>query len=417
MKRLLLLLIMGCVLANGMAQPLKRVKPEQAGMDSKRLMLADSALIDAIERQDIPGAVLAVVRHGKMVWLKAFGNRQVYPDTLPMTTSTIFDMASCSKSMSTAICTMILEERGKIRLIDPVNRYIPGFENWKDENGEETTIRIKHLLTHTSGLHAYVGVASVGKQVGFANPKGFMEYLCHMKRDYEPATHFQYSCLNFVTLQNIIQNISGQSLRQFAQENIFKPLGMKHTDYIPTQQDANGRWVPAGKPVWAKEGEKWLDRVAPTEKQKDGSVLHGVVHDPLACQLNAGISGNAGVFTTADDIAILCAALQNGGEWNGHRILSPQTIKMMRTVPSDLAQFGRALGWDCTSAYASNKGDIFSQQAYCHTGYTGTSIVIDPETDTSVILLMHAVHPVDDKSTVRLRSVVANAVAGSITAK
>lgn len=415
MKRIFLLSLATLFAMVSFAQPLKKVRPEKVGLDSRQLRYADEAIENYIHQGEIPGAVLAVVRHGKMAYLKAYGNRQVYPDTLPMTTNTIFDMASCSKSMSTAISTMILIERGRIRLIDPVSRYIPGFEGWKSEDGKESRdINIMHLLTHCSGLHPYLGVASVAKEYGSPNPAGLMEYISHMKRDFKPTTDFQYSCLNFVTLQNIIQNVSGQSLRDFAQENIFRPLGMHHTDYLPCAPDASGKWQNTSLPVWAEEGKDWKEFVAPETCIGPESVDKGMVHDPLARLLNGGISGNAGIFTTADDIAVLCAALQNGGEWNGHRILAPQTVKTMRTVPDEVSSLGRALGWDSYSDYSGNKGDLFSPSTYCHTGFTGTSIVIDPETDTSVILLINAVHPDEGHAVSRLRSAVSNAVAASI---
>ncbi len=169
---------------------------------------------------------------------------------------------------------------------------------------------------------------------------------------------------------------------------------MIHTDYNPTGETL----------AWT----------APTEKQEGGSVLLGKVHDPLARIMNGGISGNAGVFSNAEDLSILAAALQNGGELNGVRILSPQTALAMRTVPKGYEKFGRTLGWDANSSYASNNGDLFSKSTYGHTGYTGTSIIIDPETDTSVILLAHRVHPEDKGGVVRLRALVANIVAGAI---
>ena len=353
------------------AQPLQRVAPEQVGMDSRKLMYADEAIETAIANKDIPGAVLAVVRNGKMAYLKAYGNKRIYPSVEPMTTNTIFDMASCSKSMSTAVCTMILAEHGKLRMLDPVSLYIPNFKNWESADGKEKkVIRIADLMTHTSGLPPYAPVGELEKQYGSPNPDGLMEYIATCKRDFKPQTDFQYSCLNFITLQHIIETISGQSLRDFARENIFDVLGMEHTD--------------------------------------------GQVHDPLARIMNGGISGNAGVFSCAEDIAVLCAALQNGGEWNGRRILSPLGVKTMRTVPRATASLGRTLGWDCFTAYASNNGDLFGPNTYSHTGYTGTSIVIDPDNDTSVILLINAVHPEDGHSVVRLRSLVANAVAASI---
>lgn len=416
MKKLLSLFITLCCAIIAIAQPLQRVAPEQVGMDSRRLMYADEIINSAVANEEIPGAVLAIVKDGKMAYLKAYGNKRVYPHKEPMTTETIFDMASCSKTMSTAVCTMILVERGKIRLSDAVSVYLPGFENWTSEDGKEKkTIRVADLLTHTSGLPSYGPTAKLEEQYGSPHPEGLMEYIKTCKRQFKPQTDYSYSCLNFITLQNIIEKVSGQSLREFARENLFDVLGMNHTDYLPTVRDKKGNWINTSDAHWASmtEGD-WHSLIAPTEKQANGQVLLGQVHDPLARIMNGGISGNAGVFSCAEDIAVLCAALQNGGEWNGRRILSPQTVKAMRTVPrGDVAQFGRTLGWDNSSGYASNQGDLFGWNTYGHTGYTGTSIIIDPDNNTSVILLINAVHPVDGKGVVRLRSLVANAVAGA----
>lgn len=416
MKHILSTLILFALALQASAQPLQRVAPEQVGMDSRKLMYADQAIEQAIADKNIPGAVLAVVRGGKMAYLKAYGNKRIYPNVEPMTVNTIFDMASCSKSMSTAVCTMILAEQGKLRMLDPVSMYIPNFKSWESEDGKsKKTIRIADLMTHSSGLPPYAPAAELEKKYGSPNPDGLMEYIATCKRDFEPQTDFQYSCLNFITLQHIIETISGKSLREFARENLFDVLGMDHTDYLPCQRGKSGKWSNTADAHWANltEGD-WHSLIAPTEKQPDGQVLCGQVHDPLARVLNGGISGNAGVFSCAEDIAVLCAALQNGGEWNGHRILSPLGVKAMRTVPRATATLGRTLGWDNFTAYASNNGDLFSPNTYSHTGYTGTSIVIDPDNDTSVIFLINAVHPEDGHSTVRLRSLVANAVAASI---
>ena len=417
MKKLLSLIITLCCVQAISAQSLQRVAPEQVGMDSRRLMYTDELIEAAIANEEIPGAVLAVVKDGKMAYLKAYGNKRIYPHAEPMTTGTVFDMASCSKTMSTAICTWILVERGKIRLSDAVSVYIPGFQNWESEDGKEKkTIRVADLLTHTSGLPSYGPTAQLEKQYGSPSPEGMMEYIKTCKRRFKPQTDCSYSCLNFITLQNIIEKVSGQTLREFARENLFDVLGMDFTDYLPTVRDKKGNWINTSDAHWAKlvEGD-WHDVIAPTEKQENGQVLLGQVHDPLARVMNGGISGNAGLFSRAEDIAILCAALQNGGEWNGRRILSPQGVKAMRTVPrGEVAQFGRTLGWDNSSGYASNQGDMFGWNTYGHTGYTGTSIIMDPDNNTSVILLINSVHPVDGKGVVRLRSLVANTVAASI---
>ncbi|GHV13869.1 hypothetical protein FACS1894169_01730 [Bacteroidia bacterium] len=388
---LLILLIAGC---NLYAQ-LSVVSPQKAGLDKQKLAYVDVVVQQSIQKGEIPGAVLAVVRHKKIAYLKAYGNKQVYPDTIAMTTNTVFDLASVSKSVSTAISTMILLERGQIRLRDNVSLYIPGFQPWTDpDSGRKKNIRIIDLLTHTSGLPPYASVEELKKEYTMPNPDGLITHISKVKRNNEPSTVFDYSCLNFITLQRIIETVSGMSLQNFAKQNIFIPLAMRHTDYNPT-------------------GET-LDWVAPTQKQADGSVLKGKVHDPLAGIVNGGVSGNAGVFSNAEDLAVLTAMLLNNGEVKGVRILSPLTVKTLRSVPRGFEKFGRALGWDVYSGYA-NDGDIFDVSAYGHTGYTGTSITIDPESDTAVILLTNRVHPEDKGAVSRLREVVANVVAASIT--
>ena len=393
MKSIVFFLFCACVLISS-AQHLPIVLPEQVGLDSRQLAYADSALNREIADKNIPGAVLAIVRHGKMAYLKAYGNRSVYPNVEKMTTETIFDMASCSKPVGTATCAMKLLEQGSFRLLDPVNRYIPEFKNWKQGTRNEETIRIIHLLTHTSGLPAYAYVPDMVKKYGSPNPKGMMEHISTCRRDTCPEIRMRYSCLNFITLQNIIQNITGQTLKEYARKNIFEPLGMYNTCYQPA--------------------DSLLPIIAPTEKQKDGSVLRGKVHDPLARVMNDGISGNAGLFTCAEDLGIYIAMLLNGGEWNGVRILSPQTVKAMTTIPYGYERFGRSLGWDLHSAYSSCNGDLFSDKTFGHTGYTGTTVVVDPEADLGLILLINSVHPEDGHGVVRLRSVIANIVASSI---
>lgn len=385
MKSLLAVAVSLLLALQATSQPLQRVMPEQVGMSTQQLRYADEAILKAIDSKQIPGAVLAVVRQGKMAYLKAYGNKQVYPTAEAMTVNTVFDMASCTKPTTTAISAMILIEQGKIRLLDKVSLYIPSFTD---------NIRIIDLFTHTSGLPAYAPISSIKAKHAAPNPSSLIEYIATCKRDTTPETAFKYSCLNYITLQQIVEKVSGKNLRDFAKENIFDVLGMSHTDYNPT-------------------GET-LARCAPTERQKDGSVLKGVVHDPLAREMNGGISGNAGVFSCADDLAILSTALLNGGEYNGKRILSPMGVQALTHIPPTMASFGRSLGWDVSSPFSSNKGDLFGPNTYGHTGYTGTSIVIDPDTQTAVILLTNRVHPEDKGEVTRLRSIVANVVAASI---
>ncbi len=378
---------------------IERKAPQEEGMDPERLSKVDEIINASIENKEIPGAVLAVVRNGNLVYLKAYGNKSVDP-VEPMTENTVFDLASCSKVVGTTISMMQLLERGCYRLTDRVDMYIPGFEPYVDpETGEKVHIRIVDLLTHSSGLPSYVAPEVVIKACGKDDPDSLMSYICKMKREFRPTTDFQYSCLNFITLQNILQNITSEKLCDYAQKNIFDVLGMTHTAYNPKLNN----------------NEQIMKLVAPTEKQPDGKYLLGEVHDPLARVMNHGNSGNAGVFSNAEDLAILAAALMNGGEVDGKRILGKLTVETMIRVPEEVKQLGRSLGWDNYSPYASNNGNLFHPtMTFGHTGYTGTSIIIDPVSKTSVILLAHRVHPADKGSVVRLRALVANVVAGSI---
>lgn len=382
-----------CV-CNTHAQQLPKASPEEVGISSLHLKFADDIIEKAISDKEIPGAVLAVVKEGKMAYLRAYGNKEVYPNTVKMNENVVFDLASLTKPIATATSAMILIERGQLRLLDKVNLFIPDFQGWKTTDGKTIDIRVVDLLTHTSGLPSYAPVETLEKQIGAPNPDGLINYIATCKRDFEPLTNMQYSCLNYITLQRIIEIISKKSIRDFAKENIFDVLGMEHTDYQP-------------------KGET-LALTAPTQRQKDGSVLRGIVHDPLARVMNDGISGNAGLFSDANDLAIFAAALLNGGEWNGKRILSPLGVKAMQSVPRHVAQFGRTPGWDVFSAYASNSGDLLGPNTYGHTGYTGTSMVIDPDNNLTVILLTNRAHPNDAGNIVRLRSLVANAVAASV---
>lgn len=402
MKRFftLALVMLLCVVSFAQPQRLDTSTPAQMGMDPVRLARVDQVINQAINDTIIPGAVIAVVRKNKIVYLKAYGYKSVYPKKEAMTTNTVFDLASCSKSVGTAISMMQLLEAGQFRLTDKVSMYIQGYEPYTDTaTGKKTDIRIIDLLTHTSGLPAYVNPSVIYAKYGNYNPESLIDWIAHCRKDFKPGTNFQYSCLNFITLQNVLQNITKQKLCDYAQHNVFDKLGMEHTTYSPAEQKKSDI----------------MKLVAPTEKQPDGSVLLGVVHDPLARIIGKGNSGNAGVFSSAEDLALLAAALMNGGEYGDRRILGEMTVKTMTTVPESVRQLGRSLGWDNWSDYSSNLGNLFTPEVtYGHTGYTGTSIVIDPESKTAVILLANRVHPHDTGSLVRTRALVANIVAGSI---
>lgn len=385
---------------NSGREGLAHVNPAQAGMDPSKLSRVDSVILGSISEGNIPGAVLAVVRGDRIVYLKAYGNRQVVPDTVAMTTNTVFDLASLSKCVGTTLSVMKLVERGQVLLDDNVKRYIPEFAPWTDPvTGEKVDITIQDLLTHSSGLPPYLNVQAVAGRFGEPCPDSTMHYIAtELPRRFRPGTDYTYSCLNFVTLQNILQRVTGERLCDFAQREVFDALGLRHTCYLP------------------RERADLMPLVAPTEVQEDGLPLLGDVHDPLARRLNGGNSGNAGVFSDAEDLAVIAAALMNGGEVNGHRLLGPQTVRTMATVPEgNASHIGRALGWDVRSSSSGFKGDLTSRDAALnHTGYTGTSMVIDLDSRTAVILLTNRCHPTDSGALYRVRAAVANIVAASI---
>lgn len=416
MKRLIVSALAAALAVSALAQgTLRQATPESHGMDSEKLAQVDRVINDAIAAKEIPGAVLSVVRGNDIVYLKAYGNKSVVPTVEPMTTETLFDLASVSKCVGTTLAFMQLIENGYVRLTDNVDRYIPNFKPWKDpESGETVDITIRDLLSHSSGLTPYINADTFVKEYGGNDPEKMEQYIAtEIKRNFRPGTDFMYSCLNFVTLQRILERVTGEKLYEYAQKNVFDVLGLRHTCYFPLI------YTPA-----ASNSAELAGLCAPTEVQADGKPLIAQVHDPMARRIMGGNSGNAGVFSNAEDLSVVCAAVMNGGvlvdkkgrALESTRILSPATVRLMTTIPSQNdPSVGRALGWDKKSSHSGLRGDLFNPETtIMHTGYTGTSIVIDMESKTAVILLTHRVHPQDKGGVGRLRALVANIVAGSI---
>lgn len=409
---------MALLLSLNLHAQVKVAKPEDHGMDPERLVRVDAVIADAIDAGDIPGAVLAVVRRNDIVYLKAYGNKSVVPEVVPMTTDTMFDLASLSKCVGTTLSIMQLIEGGYIRLTDPVKRYIPGFKPWVDpDTGEDVDIILRDLLTHSSGLSDYYDADLFVERFGTNQPDSLVRVIAtEVERHFRPGTDFLYSCLNFITLQRVLETVTGERLCDYAESHVFAPLGLKHTCYFPLQEDLR---TPA-------RHIDLLPLVAPTEVQSDGSVLLGAVHDPLARLANGGNSGNAGVFSDAVDLSRICMMIMNNGfaykdvklgfRDPDTRILSRAAVRLMTIVPPQNApSVGRALGWDVNSSYSGLRGDLFNPETtLMHTGYTGTSLVIDLDTHTAIVLLTNRVHPSDDGSVSRLRALVSNVVAGSI---
>jgi len=376
------------------SQSLPVLSPHEAGVDTQRLQTVDKIIQSSIDNNETPGAVLVVVRDSAIIYQKAYGKKQTVPKEREMELSTVFDLASLTKPVATATALFMLVEKGDLRLSDPVSRFIPDFKPWTDpETDRNHEITVKHLLTHTSGLPSYPPVEQLVSEHGSPAQDAVVDYLRNVDRSNQPGTAFTYSCPNFVMIQQIIESVTGQTLAEFTKNNIFNPLGMDNTTYIPP--------------------DDMISSIAPTTF-KDNELLTGVVHDPFARKLMGGNSGNAGLFSTGSDLALFSAMLLNNGEINGVRILSPLGVHTLTTIPTGFESFGRSPGWDVHSSFASNQGDLFGDKTYGHTGYTGTSLIIDPETRTAVILLTNRVHPDDSTSVVRLRSLVANVVAGAI---
>lgn len=390
MKFYLLFLVLA--LNNLFAQYPSLQTPESIGLDSERMKYIDSVVNRNLNEGNMPGAVVVIGGKNGIVFRKAYGYSWLIPEKKPMTLETIFDLASVTKPVATATSVMILLERGLISLEDEVRKYIPEFKPYIDENGKEYHAKIYHLLTHTSGLPDYTNADSIKAKYGYPAPGGTIETICNLPRFAPPGKEFKYSCLGFITLAEIVKRVTGQNIADFARDNIFKPLGMNKTTYNP---DDNLKKF-----------------CAPTEF-RNGKMTCGEVHDPLA-YIQGGISGNAGLFSTGDDLAIYAQMILNKGEFNGKRILGSKTIELMTSIYPKVEFAGRGLGWDINSPYIQQRGDIFEIGSFGHTGFTGTSIHISTKENIFVIILTNRVHPDGKGNVASLRRSIANIVAGAI---
>jgi uncharacterized protein YbbC (DUF1343 family)/CubicO group peptidase (beta-lactamase class C family) len=340
----------------------------------------DSTINQAIRENRLPGAVLLIGHEGKVVYRKAYGERALLPSREAMTVDTIFDLASLTKIVATTSAMMKLYDEGRFSPDDLVTKYLPEFQ------GGHSPITIRNLMTHYSGLRPDLDLDPVwsGYETG-------IQRALSDKPANPPETKFVYSDINFILLGELIHRLTGMPENEYVRKILFAPLGMTETGYLP---DA-----------------KLLPRIAPTEQQKDGSVLRGVVHDPTS-RFMGGVAGHAGLFSTADDLAKYCQMILDGG----HGIFRPSTIQLFAAPasPAGLADT-RGLGWDVDSRYSGNRGNLFpAGKSFGHTGFTGTSIWIDPGSNTYVILLANSVHPHAGAAITALRRSVATIVARSV---
>jgi uncharacterized protein YbbC (DUF1343 family)/CubicO group peptidase (beta-lactamase class C family) len=350
-----------------------------------RLAILDTIVDDSIAQHQIPGAVLIVGHNGQVVYRKAYGSRAIEPRREAMTLDTVFDCASLTKVVVTTTAIMQLWEQGKFRMADPVAKYLPEF----GQNGKQD-ITIRQLLVHYSGLPEDLQLANKweGKETAY-------RMTFEVATEQPPGSAFVYSDVNFIVLGALVERLSGEPLDQYAAKHIFAPLAMKDSRFLP----------PAS----------WMSRIAPTEEDENHRLLRGVVHDPTARRMG-GVAGDAGLFSTADDLALFAQAMLDGGRG----VLTPATVAKM-TAPQQPVN-GTALrgfGWDIDSPFSTNRGELLPVGGYGHTGFTGTSLWIDPATKTYIVLLTNAVHmnvvhasePKQKGRAVSLRTKVATVVA------
>jgi uncharacterized protein YbbC (DUF1343 family) len=345
----------------------------------------DRVIEEAVGQGRLPGAVLLVGHDGQVVYRKAYGKRALMPAAEDMTVDTVFDVASLTKVVATTTSLMKLFEQGRFRLNDRVTAYIPEFQ------GGNSDITLRNLFTHFSGLRPDVPLDKPwsGYDTG-------IHLACTAPPAGPPGVRFVYSDINFILLGELVHRLSGQTLADYARDNVFRPLDMKETMFQP----------PASLRA----------RIAPTERWpvKDGPPLRGIVHDPTARNMG-GIAGHAGVFSTADDLARLAQMILNQGTLDGVQVVSPFTIRKFTEPQSPPDQpILRGLGWDLDSPYSGNRGELFPIGSFGHTGFTGTSIWIDPSTRTYVILLANSVHPTPHPAITPLRAKVATIVAAAV---
>jgi uncharacterized protein YbbC (DUF1343 family)/CubicO group peptidase (beta-lactamase class C family) len=346
--------------------------------------LLDQTIEQAIQEGRIPGAVLLIGHKGQIVYRKAYGNRALVPTPEPMTVDTIFDLASLTKVVATTPSLMKLFEEGKFRLNDRVTQYLPEFIEGK------SLITLRNLFTHFSGLPPDLSLTPPwsGYQTG-------IRMALNERPGAPPGEHFTYSDINFILLGELVHRLSGQMLSDYARAHVFLPLGMHETMFQP----------PASL----------IPRIAPTERNgPNGAPLRGIVHDETSRYMG-GVAGHAGLFSTADDLARFCEMMLHKGELDGTRLFSPLTVEKFTTPESPADQpVLRGLGWDIDSPLSGNRGDLFPIGSYGHTGFTGTSIWIDPVSDTYVILLSNSVHPFRRPAITALRGKVATITAAAL---
>jgi uncharacterized protein YbbC (DUF1343 family)/CubicO group peptidase (beta-lactamase class C family) len=357
--------------------------PPPVVLNTAKLAELDAEIKEAIADGKCPGGVLWFQHHAA-TYRQTYGNRSLLPAVESMTEHTIFDLASLTKVVATAPAILRLIEDGAVKLDASVTNYIPEFTGEQKEG-----ITIRHLLTHTSGLRP-----GLGRRPEWSGSAKAIEFACGEKLRSPTGSKFIYSDINYILLGEIVQRVSGKNLQAYTRSEIYAPLGMINTGFLPP--------------------ERVHDRTAPTEKLRDGTVLRGTVHDPTSRRMG-GIAGHAGLFSTAGDLARYARMLLNHGELDGRRIFQEASIRLMTEIqsPPEVRE-GRGIGWDIDSGYSGPRGQIFPGGSFGHTGWTGTSLWIDPFSKSFVIFLSNRNHPTEKGSVVQLRKRISTLVAEAI---
>jgi len=327
-------------------------------------LVLEKAIADSI----FPGAQIAIVQDGELIASRGFGHQTYDPNSPAVDTTTMYDLASVTKVAATTVVAMKLYEQRKLRLDIPVSSYIPEFHG-----GLKDSVTVRHLLTHSAGMHWWVPLWKYAKTREEA-----LQYIYSLPLDYTPGDSMIYSDLGMIMVGRILEIVTGKPLDVLARELIYQPMGMKNTMFNPP--------------------DSLLPRIAPTEigGGLNRGLIHGEVHDENAFFLG-GVSAHAGLFSTAEDLAQLAQMLINGGIYRHHRFYRPETIREWTTRQNLPPGSERALGWDTPSDENSSAGDYFSPGSFGHLGFTGTSIWIDPNRKVAIILLTNRVYPTRER--------------------
>lgn len=364
------------------APPITYIAPQlglnNSGLDTALVGRLDKIVKAAMEEAVAPAVAIAVGRNGRIAYMKGYGHISWdIPSSPAVDTNTLFDLASLTKVVATTTLAMIMEESGQLDLDRTVSSYLPEFNS-----PEKLGITVRQLLIHNSGLEAG------GNTFNARGREAYLRLINARPLEYQPGTKMIYSDWSMILLQLVMERISGKTLDVLATEKIFRPLGMTDTQFNP--------------PFTLRS------RIAPTQvDDARGGLLWGTVHDENAYMLG-GVAGHAGLFSTAHDLAVFSLMMLNGGEYNGVRIAKPSTIA--RWTARQGKESTRTLGWDSPDG-GSSAGQFFSPWSYGHTGFTGTSMWIDPQKDLFVVVLTNRVNPTRSNTRhVQLRRDVVDAV-------